>query len=178
MPPPIPVELWPHDPAWSEMAEREAAELAAALGDLLVTVHHVGSTSVPGIHAKPIIDLLPVVTDLAAFDGARAVMEGLGFGWWGEYGLPGRRYCTRDDPETGRRLVQAHCYAQRSPEIDRHVAFRDYLRANPEAARAYDAEKARCRDLCPENSHDYNDCKNDVVKVMEREALRVYHRVE
>jgi GrpB-like predicted nucleotidyltransferase (UPF0157 family) len=139
-----------------------------------VTVHHIGSTSAPGIHAKPIIDLLPVVRDLEEFDRAQPVMERLGFNWHGEFGLPGRRYNTRDDPQTGRRLIQAHCYAAGNPEIDRHVAFRDYLRANPAEAQAYDAEKARCRDLCPDSSYDYNDCKNDFVKAMEQEALRAW----
>lgn len=171
---PIPVELWPHDPTWAETAARISDELAAALGERLVTVHHIGSTSVPGIVAKPIIDLLPIVRDLAEFDAARPVMEGLGFSWHGEFGLPGRRYCIRDDPETGRRLVQAHCYALGDSEIDRHVAFRDYLRANSAAARAYEAEKVRCAALCPESSYDYNDCKNDLVKAIERDALRVY----
>lgn len=71
MPPPIPVELCPHDPAWAETARTEAARLAAVLGDNLLIVHHVGSTAIPGIRAKPIVDLMPVVADLHRLDEAR-----------------------------------------------------------------------------------------------------------
>jgi len=172
MPPPIPVELWPHDPAWAETAGKEAGRLAALLGDDLVAVHHAGSTAIPGIKAKPIVDLLPVVADLAALDRARAGIEALGYRWWGEYGLPGRRYGTLDDPATGRRLVQLHCYADGSPEIARHVAFRDYLRAYPAVARAYEADKERCRALHPADSHAYSDCKGDFIQQLERNALQ------
>jgi GrpB-like predicted nucleotidyltransferase (UPF0157 family) len=171
MPPPIPVELDPHDPAWAATARREAARLADALGDILVTVHHVGSTAIPAIRAKPILDLIPVVVGLAALDDARAGIEALGYVWWGEYGLPGRRYCTLDDPATGRRQIQLHCYEDGSPEIERHLAFRDYLRAHPDLARAYDAEKDRCREQHPLDSHAYTDCKNEWIRRIEREAL-------
>jgi len=82
-------------------------------------------------------------------------LESLGYGWWGEYGLPGRRYCTLDDPQTGRRRVQLHGYLNGSAEITRHLAFRDYLRARPDVAQAYDAEKERCRKLHPFDSHAY-----------------------
>jgi GrpB-like predicted nucleotidyltransferase (UPF0157 family) len=174
MPPPIPVELVPHDPAWTTAAEREAARLAAVLGDHLIVVHHVGSTAIPGIRAKPILDLMPVVADLAALDAAQSEVEALGYAWWGEYGLAGRRYCTRDDPATGRRLVQLHCYQQGSPAVERHVAFRDYLRAHPDVARAYDAEKERCRTLHPLDSHAYTDCKDVMIRSIEQEAIRFY----
>lgn len=174
MPPPIPVELLPHDPAWLEAAEREATRLAGILGGHLVAVHHVGSTAIPGIRAKPILDLLLVVDDLAALDAAQAAIESLGYAWWGEYGLPGRRYCTLSDPATGRRLVQLHCYERGSPEVERHVAFRDHLRAHRETARAYEAEKERCRALHPADSHAYTDCKNELVRAMERDAIAWY----
>jgi GrpB-like predicted nucleotidyltransferase (UPF0157 family) len=174
MPQPIAVELVPHDPAWAETAEREAARLAAVLGEHLLAVHHVGSTAIPGIRAKPVVDLLPVVDDLAALDDARPRVEALGYAWWGEYGLAGRRYCTRDDPATSRRLVQLHCYQQGSPAIERHVAFRDYLRAHPEIAAAYDAEKERCRERHPADSHAYTDCKDAWIRSIEREAVRAY----
>jgi GrpB-like predicted nucleotidyltransferase (UPF0157 family) len=171
MPPPIPVDLRPYDPAWAATARNEAARLADVLDDNLITVHHVGSTAIPGIRAKPIVDLMPVVASLQTLDDARADIEALGYDWWGEFGLPGRRYGTLNDPETGQRLIQLHCYAVGSPEIARHVAFRDYLRAHPELARAYDEEKERCRALHPLDSHAYTDCKDEWIRRIEREAL-------
>lgn len=172
MPSPIPVELCPYMPAWAEAAQREATRLTEALVECLVVVHHVGSTAIPGIRAKPILDLLPVVNDLTALDDNRPLLEALGYVWRGEYGLTGRRYCTLDDPRTGRRRVQLHCYAQGSPEIARHVAFRDHLRAHPAVALAYDAEKERCRGLHPTDSHAYTDCKSGWIRRIESEAFR------
>jgi GrpB-like predicted nucleotidyltransferase (UPF0157 family) len=173
MPAPIPVELIQYDPAWAENARREAARLTAATGELVITVHHIGSTAIPGMHAKPILDLIPVVLSLAKFENCRSVIERLGYAWWGEYGLPGRRYCTLDDPLTGRRTVQLHCYEQDSSQITRHLAFRDYLRSHPDLVREYDAEKGRCRDLHPLDSHAYSDCKDAWIRRIEAQALSV-----
>lgn len=167
----IPVELVPPSPQWQAMAAAEIAALHAALGDVLVTVHHIGSTSIPGIKAKPIIDLIPVATDLASLDAALPALTPLGYECLGEFGLPGRRYCRRNDPATGKRAVQLHCYAQGWGEIDRHLAFRDYLRAHPQIAKAYEAEKIRAAALHPDNTLDYNDAKNDWIKATERDAL-------
>lgn len=171
MPPPIKVGLLPHDPRWAEAAEAEGWALAGALGPALLAVHHVGSTAIPGISAKPILDLMPVVASLPGLDARREAVEALGYQWWGELGLPGRRYCTKDDPGGGRRLVQLHCYEDGSPEVARHLAFRDYLRERPELALAYDREKARCRDLHPDDSHAYGDCKGEWIGRIEAEAL-------
>ncbi len=173
LPPPIPVELSPHDPRWAENARAESAALAIALGAILRVVHHIGSTAIPGIRAKPILDLLPIAASLPELDDRRAAIEALGYQWWGEFGLPGRRYCTKSDPVTGRRLVQLHFYAAGSPEIARHLAFRDYLRARPEIAEAYDREKARCQRLHPDNSLTYNDCKSAWIRRIQAEALAV-----
>jgi len=171
MPPPIPVELCQHDPCWAENARREAARLTAAIGEVIVAVHHVGSTAIPGIRAKPILDLMPVVFSHPEFENFRSTLEGLGYAWWGEYGLPGRRYCTLDDPLTGSRCVQLHCYEQGSPEIARHLAFRDYLVARPDLAREYEIEKCRCQKLHPLDSHAYADCKSGWIRQAEADAL-------
>ncbi len=174
MKPPLPaiaVELLPHDPCWDELARAEAARFAEAMGDVLLRVAHIGSTAIPGICAKPIIDLMPVVTDLVALDARSPAIEALGYDWRGEYGLPGRRYCIRDDDRSGRRLYQAHCYADGSPEIVRHLAFRDHLRANPATAAEYAAEKERCRALYPDDSHRYGACKSGLIQRIEAEAL-------
>ena len=170
MPPPIPVELHPHDPSWAGQAKEEIARLKHALGEIILDAHHIGSTAIPGIRAKPVLDLIPVTTSLVALDQSRTMLESLGYAWWGEYGLAGRRYCTLDDP-SGRRLVQLHCYETGSPEIARHVAFRDYLTAHPNIAREYESEKIRCRALHPGNSHAYSECKSAWISRIEAEAL-------
>lgn len=170
MPAAISVELHPYNPAWAGMARDLAAQLADAMKETLVAVHHIGSTAIPGIAAKPVLDLMLVVTSLAALDTAGARVASLGYEWHGEYGIPGRRYCTLA-AQDGRRLAQLHCFAHGSPHIRRHLAFRDYLHAHPPAARAYEAEKMRCRDLHPHDSHAYGDAKAGWIARIEAEAL-------
>jgi GrpB-like predicted nucleotidyltransferase (UPF0157 family) len=79
MPPPIKVELLPHDPNWSHLADAEAQRFVEATGPFLLTVHHICSTAIPGIHAKPILDLMPVVSSLAALDARQREIEALGY---------------------------------------------------------------------------------------------------
>ena len=169
MPMPIPVILAAYDPEWPRLAARHAERLRA-LGPTLVAVHHIGSTSVPGLAAKPIIDLMPLVTSLADLDRDRGRVEALGYQWHGELGIAGRRYCTLSDAD-GRRLVQLHFFAADSPQVRRHIAFRDYLRAHPEAAAAYAAEKRRARDLNPDDTHAYTDEKDAWIRRTEATAL-------
>ncbi len=171
MPPPFRVELVAHDPEWADLALREGERIGAALVGLLDVVHHIGSTAIPGIAAKPIIDLLPVVYDLRRLDGAAECLEELGYAALGEYGLPGRRYFIKVDPETDRRLINCHCYQRGSSEITRHLAFRDYLRQRPDLAKAYDAKKRRCQARHRDDHHAYTDCKDAWIKAIEAEAL-------
>jgi GrpB-like predicted nucleotidyltransferase (UPF0157 family) len=165
------VTLVRHNPSWAGQARQEGERLKATIGDAVLAVHHIGSTAIPSICAKPILDLMPVVRGLADLDIKRQALEDLGYAWWGEYGLPGRRYCTLDDSQTGNRVVQLHCFEQGSLEITRHLAFRDYLRSRPELAREYEAEKLRCRNQHPGDSHTYSDCKAAWISRIEALAL-------
>jgi GrpB-like predicted nucleotidyltransferase (UPF0157 family) len=140
------------------------------LGSNLEAVHHIGSTSVPGLVAKPIIDLMPLVTDLADLDGQHQHIEALGYMWHGELGISERRYCTLVN-EAGHRIVQLHFFKTDSPHVGRHIAFRDYLRAHPEVASAYAIEKHRAQVLHPNNSHDYTDEKGSWIRETENKAL-------
>jgi len=76
---PFPVVLAPHDPHWAGEAARLGNELRAALGTLLRDVHHIGSTAIPGIRAKPIIDLIPVAASVESLEAQRDVLERLGY---------------------------------------------------------------------------------------------------
>jgi GrpB-like predicted nucleotidyltransferase (UPF0157 family) len=172
----IAVELHPHSPVWIEIALTESAALEAELGDLLLKVEHMGSTAIPGIAAKPIIDLMPIARDEGALDAMEPGMLKLGYEWLGEFGIPGRRYCRKGDPLTGKRKIQLHCFAQGATEIARHLAFRDYLCAHPGKAKEYEAEKQRAAALHPDNVLAYNDAKSDWIKRTEREALAWWHR--
>lgn len=136
------VVLCEHDSGWAPRYEAEARSLRRALGDVAVEVHHVGSTAVAGLPAKPIVDILLVATGLDALDGCRAALETLGFRWRGEYGIALRRYLDRPDARAPLgKTCHVHAFAAGHPEIARHLRFRDALRASPELREAYGALK-------------------------------------
>jgi GrpB-like predicted nucleotidyltransferase (UPF0157 family) len=168
---PFPVRLLAYDPDWPHHAAERAARLRV-LEPVLVAVHHIGSTAVPGLIAKPIIDLMPLVTDLAALDIERGAVEALGYQWHGEYGIPGRRYCTMH--VGGRRVAQLHIFTMGSPQAHRHLAFRDYLRAHPGIAAAYAEVKRRARDQHPGDHQAYGAEKQPWIDQMEATALAWY----
>jgi GrpB-like predicted nucleotidyltransferase (UPF0157 family) len=136
------VKVVAHDPTWSDAIDQEAALISEALGDNVLAIHHIGSTAIPGIYAKPVIDILVEVGDLAVLDDGNAEMEALNYEVMGEFGIPGRRYFRKDNFK-GIRTHQIHAFQVGSPQIARHIAFRDYLIAHPDAARAYSELKAR-----------------------------------
>ena len=166
---PIPVVLAQYDSEWPHLAKNLAEQLQV-LGSCLVTVHHIGSTAVPGLAAKPTIDLMPLVTELAVLDTKHTHIEALGYRWHGEYGISGRRFCTLSD-ESGRRIAHLHFFTTSSPHVERHITFRDYLRTHPKVAIAYATEKRRARDLHPNDTHAYSNEKAAWIRKMESEAL-------
>lgn len=169
MPPPIAVVIAPYDQDWPAIARAYADDLRV-LGPVLIAVHHIGSTSVPGLAAKPVIDLMAVVADVTELDLHRLAVERVGYEWHGELGIAGRRYCTLSNANVGR-LAQLHMFEAGSPHVARHLAFRDYLRAHPTVARDYEREKRRARDLHPNDSHAYTDEKSNWVRDTEAKAL-------
>ena len=129
------IEIAEYDPAWPSAYERERAAILGALGDLVFAIEHVGSTSVPGLGAKPIIDIMIGLRSLADHASCVAPLEALGYEYKGEFGIPDRRYFRR--PIRGPRTHQLHMVEHGSGFWVRHLLFRDYLRRHPEEASAY-----------------------------------------
>jgi GrpB-like predicted nucleotidyltransferase (UPF0157 family) len=158
------------DPAWVARYEDEAPRLRAALKGMDVGVHHIGSTSIRGIHAKPIIDILLAVGDLNTLDSHADALRALGYEAKGEFGIPARRYFRKDSP-AGIRTHQIHAFEQNSPGAHRHLAFRDYMNAHAQAAKAYSVLKQRLAKEFPFDSQAYMDGKDEFIKRHEALAL-------
>jgi GrpB-like predicted nucleotidyltransferase (UPF0157 family) len=165
------VYVVPPAPDWANRYLAEAAVLRVALGAGEFEVHHIGSTAVPGIHAKPIIDLLLEVGSLNWLDDRTARLTDLGYEALGECGIPGRRYFRKSD-EQGNRTHQVHAFETGSPGSRRHLAFRDYLRNHPEVAAEYSLLKQRLAAKCEHQIETYMDGKDPFIKRHERLALK------
>lgn len=166
------VEVVGYRPEWERLYQTESGILRDILQGQLISVHHIGSTAVPGLAAKPVIDILAVVKEIGAVDAYSAAFEAEGYECMGEFGIPGRRYFRKGGDW---RTHQIHMFAQGSrEEIRRHLAVRDYLRAHPAEAAAYGALKTRLAGQYPQDIEGYCDGKDAFVKRLERQALAWY----
>lgn len=165
------VEVVPHDLNWKELFERGAKTIAEALGDCLIRIHHIGSTSIPSIYAKPVIDFLIEVNDLTLVDQRQNQMESLGYEALGEHGIPGRRFF-RIDKAPNIRLHNVHIFKENSENIQRHLAFRDYLIAHPTEAQPYSELKQELARQFPDDIYGYMDGKDAMIKELEVRALK------
>jgi len=126
----------PYDPEWPAAYEKARAEIVAGIGPHILRIDHVGSTSVPGLAAKPTIDILVGVCD---WDEARitiAPLADIGWKYVGEHGIPRRHYFRRGTVR-GRRTHHLHMLETTHPEWNAMLAFRNYLRGHPDAVAEY-----------------------------------------
>jgi GrpB-like predicted nucleotidyltransferase (UPF0157 family) len=141
------IQVVDHTPEWSAYFEKEAAHLAVIFGPQLVAIHHIGSTAIPGIKAKPIIDMLVVIKRIETIEKFNAPMQQLGYRTRGEClenpipGTPGRFYFSKDTDRV--RTHQVHVCQEGHADIEDKLAFRDYLRSHREEAQAYSSLKER-----------------------------------
>ena len=164
------IVLVAHDPSWLRKFESEASSIRTALGTEVIDIHHIGSTSIPGIAAKPIIDMLLEVTSVEKLGENTSVLEALGYEAKGEFGIPGRRYFRKDDA-AGVRQFQVHAFAADSGQVNRHLAFRDYLRSHPAVAEEYSQLKRELAMQYPSDMEAYTDAKTPFIREVERLAL-------
>jgi GrpB-like predicted nucleotidyltransferase (UPF0157 family) len=132
------VELVDHDPRWAELYEQERDRLSGVFDGRVVAIEHIGSTSVPDLCAKPIVDVLVGLRELELTDDQIAAMEKLGYDYLGEHGLPGRLFF-RKHPLTH----HVHVVQYGGEHWERQIVFRDTLRSDPEERQRYDEFKRR-----------------------------------
>jgi GrpB-like predicted nucleotidyltransferase (UPF0157 family) len=165
------VEVVPHDLKWRDSFEIESKSISDAFGENVVTVHHIGSTAIPNIYAKPIIDVLVEVKDLISVDRQRSAMEALGYTVMGEFGIPGRRFFRKDNQD-GTRTHHIHAFEVGSEQIERHLAFRDYMIAHPEDAKRYSELKRQLAREYPTNIDGYMDGKDGFIREIDVKAAK------
>lgn len=147
------VVVLPYDEKWKQDFMDIKTELRQALGGLALSIEHVGSTSVEGLAAKPIIDI-DVVVKKEKLNDAISALKTIGYDHEGDLGIPGREAFAYEGKE---HLRQHHLYVcpEDSPELKRHLAFRDYLRMHPEAAIEYGRIKTEAAKRYPEDIDQY-----------------------
>jgi GrpB-like predicted nucleotidyltransferase (UPF0157 family) len=162
------IRLEEYDPDWPHLFEREAARIRSALGETALQVEHAGSTSVPGLAAKPLIDMVLVVADSADEAAYVPIMEAAGYTLtirepdWYEHRL-------FKGPDTN---VNVHTFSAGCPEVDRMLLFRDWLRTHPDDRELYERAK---RELAAQDwkyVQQYADAKTAVVEAIIARASR------
>ncbi|UNK62911.1 GrpB family protein [Buttiauxella ferragutiae] len=155
----------PYDKQWPLMFESESSLIQALLGEVVKGIHHIGSTSVPGLAAKPVIDILLEVVGVSELDKCNSVMTRAGYIARGENGIRGRRYFIKGGDK---RSHQVHAFAVGDMQVVKHLAFRDYLIKNREEAVLY-TEIKRAAALAS---------KNDVQRYCELKAGFIEHHLQ
>lgn len=162
------VEVVPHNPYWQEEFERESKLVATAFGNNFTAIHHIGSTSISNIHAKPIIDMLVEVIDIEEVDKCNPGMIELGYEAMGEFGISGRRYFRKEINHI--RTHHVHTFQVDSSDVARHLDFRDYMIAHPEDAKQYSELKQELAKQFPHDIESYMDGKDAFIKEMQIKA--------
>ena len=158
------VEIVEYDPEWPRVFEREAEAILEECRPCITEVHHIGSTSVSGLAAKTVLDMMPVAATPG--DGAKAVpnMTMLGYLYRGENGLPGRFYFDR--VVDGRTVAHVHMFPARHPDVRKHLVFRDYLRAHPDAAQDYERLKRSLASKYRDDRRTCTDAKAEFINMI------------
>ncbi|MGE8205494.1 GrpB family protein [Heyndrickxia sp. NPDC080065] len=164
------IKVVDYDQNWKIGYEKEEQSIKSILQEEWVNSFHIGSTSVPGLRAKPIIDILLVVNDIHKLDSFSKQFQDLGYEVMGEFGITGRRYFRKGGDN---RTHQIHAFQYNNiEEIERHLAFRDYLREHPDVCKEYGDLKSKLAEKYPNDIDGYGDGKDAFVKSVEKEAIK------
>lgn len=161
------VRLTDYSQQWPQMFQAESQYLKSIFGEEIICFEHFGSTSVQGMKAKPVIDMICIVKDIEKIDSYNEQMASLGYDVAGEWGIAGRRLFRKGEEN---RTHHIHFYQKDNPQIERHLIFRDYLRSHPEEAARYSNFKEELAQRF-ENTSEYSPGKKAFVQEMEQRAI-------
>jgi len=161
-----------YNPQWPQMYEDEREHIQNAIGPYLVDIQHVGSTSITGLSAKPIIDILPVIRDISLVSQCISLLVALDYAYFGENGIPGRHYFRKPADITSQpQTFHLHVLEKGHDQWAMMLLFRDYLRMHPEAAQHYDTLKRKLAAHYGSDRVGYTDAKEAFVKSIIRAAI-------
>lgn len=163
------IKLEEHNKKWSEDFEKEVGTIKAFLSENLIAAYHIGSTAIPGIRAKPVIDILLEVRSLNEIDKHNNKFEGIGYEAKGEYGIKGRKFFQKGKNE---RTHHIHIFESGNPEIERHKLFVEFMNAHPDKAAEYDKLKMKLLNKHKEEPDKYSQGKAVFIQSMDAEAIK------
>ena len=152
----------PYNEAWKTEFKTIKREIEASIGDMIIGIEHVGSTSVEGLSAKPCIDIDVIIKDYSIFAAVVSKLETIGYIHEGNLGIKDREaFSYSDKPH----LYHHHLYVcpQNSRELYRHITFRDFLRTNPKEVKKYGEVKEKAAQLFPDDIEKYMEYKSTCI---------------
>ena len=157
-----PVNIVPYSQDWDTQFAIIATRIQRLCGDNLKDIHHIGSTAIPDMPSKPLIDVMPIAQNVKAAEACIEAMMDDGYLYYGEYGVEGRWFFTKGEPP----FINVHMYVDGHKEIERHLTFRDALRADKDLAIRYEATKRVLALDFPTNETAYSDGKTMFVEAV------------
>lgn len=164
----VEIEISQYDARWPGMFAKYASDIRSATGDVVLRVDHIGSTSVPGLAAKPIVDLQLALDDWSSFEPLRRGIEAIGYEFHPDNPDTRKRYFTLE--QDGTRLVNLHARLFAEFSAQAALLFRDYLRVEASARHRYEEAKRHLASQPWASVDDYADAKGDIIWTLLREA--------
>jgi len=161
------VEVIPYDKEWNNEYYKAVKVLSDLFSENFVESHHIGSTAIIGLMAKPVIDILVVVKKIDDVDLKNSDMSHIGYEAKGENGISGRRFFIKGG---NNRTHHIHCFQEGNKEIKRHINFRDYMIAHPTEAEKYAELKRKLSEKYTYDISSYVEGKNDYIREIDRKA--------
>jgi GrpB-like predicted nucleotidyltransferase (UPF0157 family) len=164
------VELKPHNPKWRELYEEEEVLVSKAVSAFLIEIQHIGSTAIPGIMAKPIIDIALAIDSLENVEKIIKPLEEIGYTYRGEAGIPHRHLFVKGSEDF--RTHHMHVMHRSHYEWKKHIVFRDYLRKHPKEAKEYSNLKLKLEKEFKEDRESYTESKSEFIESILEKAIQ------